>query len=542
MLQFLITSRCLLGEIYYFAFFGSVMLTIDFKNLAEKLLANYPQAQTLSYFDFQDTTLPAPYKAYIINEIERSIQELTELIDSFPYFKFDPSTGESKKEHLIELLRSNVNLTEAELRQLLVSALKLRFNFLVQPHSTLLFFIFDKSTKKEASEILNLLNYFDDYPHLINGIKQRLINSGKSELNKFEFFGLLREIEIEFFQTIDAEKLASLFEPMLDFFESKLDSPSELPTKAIATFFDDIGLKSFSSFFEQYSAETNSKSIPFDSLKEIFENILKQNKKITENKFSRLQAIGDSRNIINFSQLDPFVFSLPSEIPALDKAKLEPIRTDTEKVSIAKPQEIEEIKELLAQFDAEKAKVAEAVSPELEQIQMQEDVEVEEELSIPSVEEFAIAQESTQELIYQTPEELTQSEMTQEASAKIESEIEMIENVQEETLDESILVPDVEPLPQDALQETQIEEASAEPVGKKTSLLDLITPEQKAKFVEELFYTMEDVFQDLVAKIDSSSNLDEAMKHVSDYFKEFGIFEEAAIAKEFIGFVQQKFQ
>jgi len=118
----------------------------------------------------------------------------------------------------------------------------------------------------------------------------------------------------------------------------------------------------------------------------------------------------------------------------------------------------------------------------------------------------------------------------------------MIENAQEEPLDKSIPVPDVEPLPQDALQETQIEEASAEPVGKKTSLLDLITPEQKAKFVEELFYTMEDVFQDLVAKIDSSSNLDEAMKHVSDYFKEFGIFEEAAIAKEFIGFVQQKFQ
>jgi len=521
------------------------MLTIDFKRKAEKLLENYPKGGTLSYFDFQQPIFAPPYNAYILNELDRLIMELTELIESLPYFKFNENTGKGIKEEIFELIRSNVKLSVVELNHLLVSALKLRFNFLIQPHSTLLFFIFDKSTKKKKSEILELLTYFSDYPHIIQRLKQWLIDCEKSELSKYEFYFQLRQIELEYFDSIDAESLSSLFEPMCDFFESELEQTNFLPSEAIAMFFEDIGLKSFSNFFKNYSSETNSKSISYNSLKGIFANILKENRNTIEHELQIMPSSRGSKNVINFTKFDPFVFTLPAEIPALSKEKIEAIRMDSEKVSIAKPSEIEEIKDLLARFDSMKEK--EPILTELETTHQEAEPKFYEEASLQSVENFTIEKEQPQNPSYHYEQDINQKEELQTTNNQKE-ELQTTNPVTETygtdletTATENVAVSEFEALTQDTFQDSQHYETSVDSIIIRPTLLDLISPEQKVKFIEELFYTMEDVFQEIVTKIDNSSNLDEAMKHLDDYFKEFGIFEDAPIAKEFINIVQLKF-
>lgn len=500
------------------------MLSFDFFRKADEMLATFSSQKSVSLSEIlQNLAIDAPYKTFIAKEIERETYELTEIIRNFSIFEFSDETLENKLNELIYFLNSNAKIALTQLKPILITSIKLRFNFLVQPHSTLLFFVFDNSFKKEKQAILLSLDYFLDYPHLINELKQKVVDFDKEKITKYEFLKFLKQIEIEFFERVGLKELIELFEPMFKFFEAK--AQNGIPTIAFIKFFEDIGLNSFAGFFEQYSRET--KLVAFDSLKEIFGNILQQNKRYFDKESTKLETSSEKQNVINFSNLDPIAFELPKDIPPPGPEYFE-LQTKGKESIVAKSSEIEEIKELLEQFDTSDraTKNEEIPLDEQEMVKINtEEFEIEKELEIEPA-------TSTQEFLSSNINDFDSQEVLIDLLPNDKIEIEKTkENELKEPLEE--------------ISESQNEAIALEEqreVARKPKLLrEMIGEVEKAKFIEELFYTMSEFYDELVNKIDTSSTLEEALEYVNNYFQEFGIFVDAPIAKEFIEYVKSKF-
>ncbi len=502
------------------------MLSFDFVRNLDEILSTFSSEKSVSLSEIlQNSAIDETYKTFIAKEIERHILELNEIIKSFPHLDFSDETLVEKLNELSDFFRSNAKISLNQLKSFLATAIKLRFNFLVQPHSTLLFFVFDNSNKKEKQEILWALQYFSDYPHLINVLKQKVSDFDKEKISKFDFLNFLKQIEVEFFQKVGLKELIELFEPMFTFFE--VEKQEELPTIAFVKFFEDIGLKSFASFFEQYSRQTTL--VSFNSLEEIFGNILQHNKKIIDKEQTSLKPSFGKQNVINFSNLDPIVFELPKEIPPPGPEYIE-LQTKGKESIVAKSSEIEEIKELLEQFDKSESTTndeevsildKEAEKIETEELETEKDLEIEP--SKTSNQEFPSSNIND----FESPEVINDI---------LPNEKNETEEIKEDELKESFYAETSE----NNYNKKVIEEP--EFVAKKPKLLrELIGEAEKTKFIEELFYTMSEFYYELVNKIDTASTFDEAMEYVNNYFQEFGIFADAPIAKEFIEFVKSKF-
>ncbi len=511
------------------------MLSFDFFRKADEILATFSSQKSVSLSEIlQNSAIDTPYKTFIAKEIERETYELTEIIRNFSIFEFSDETLENKLNELIYFLNSNAKIALTQLKPILVRSIKLRFNFLFQPHSTLLFFVFDNSFKKEKQAILLSLDYFLDYPHLINELKQKVVDFDEEKISKYEFLKFLNQIEIEFFERVGLKELIELFEPIFKFFEAK--DQDGIPTIGFVKFFEDIGLNSFAGFFEQYSQQTEL--VAFDSLKEIFGNILQQNKRYIDKESTNLKTSSEKQNVINFSNLDPIAFELPKDIPPPGPEYFE-LQAKGKESIVAKSSEIEEIKELLEQFDISDRTTKHEETPldEQEMVKINtEEFEINKELKIDSLtkEELEIepAITSTQEFL--------SSNIKDFESQEVKNDLLPNDRIENEETKENELKEPLEEISESQNEAIELEEPRE--LARKPKLLrELIGDAEKAKFIEELFYTMSEFYDELVNKIDTSSTLEEALEYVNNYFQEFGIFVDAPIAKEFIEYVKSKF-
>jgi hypothetical protein len=530
-----------------------MMSSIYFQNHFYSIFAEFADKQFIFWNDIQNSSkLSKPYKNFFTNELQRYFAEIKNVLKSFSIF--DTNSPEVNKliEDFTFSLRENVKFNLNTFKDWLLSAIKLRLNFLSKPNSTLLYFIFGDSLTKTKSEILFLLGYFSDFEVILQHLNERISEFTTDAISVYEFYNILTQTEREYFNNSSIDDIISLLNPILEFFEYEEGFSEEAPTEVFADFFMDINLPHISNIIKAYAKENKSKTLHKETLKNLLQHTPEIFSRTTEKKENESKTI-TLPNFISFSILEPIAFGIPTEIPKVSKSLLDKIDTETTTLT-AKKQEIDEIKDLLAKFDSKPNDVDNAIEEVLtsptpseetsvdfytvpETAQFESDVNLtipEEEITQTIIEETITTESSSQE--EEIPARIDTSDSSSTDKDKAEF-VDTVESVESNTDIAQEVEGHAEELVSPMVSDTHF--ASEEP--RYPPFNELIDDTKKQKFIEELFYTMEEEYNNLVTNIDSAKNREEAMKYVDAYYQDFGIFPDMPIAKEFVEQVKKKF-
>ncbi|MCX7908926.1 MAG: hypothetical protein N2560_05350 [Ignavibacteria bacterium] len=532
---------------------------MNFHKILSNQLAVLSENISFNIKDITDSDfISKPYKQFIINEIERQFLELSNIIKTTPFLNFNIADNITLLNDFLNSLKRQVVLSTKDLENFLLNALKLRYNFLLKPCSTLLYFVFGDSLNKTKDEILFLISYFSDYEQVVRTVRDEIEAFATEVISVYEFNRLFEDKVSEFFNTSSLEEILEFFEPLFEIHSEGESLPS---FEIFCELFRDLGLKNFANIVKGFSIEQKIKFID----KELLQQMLAQPLKITKEVVEKVEKQFDKfeyRNLINLSTLEPIVFKLPEQIPKIE-FDLPSENTLIEESVVAKKEEVKEIIDLISKFESKTNESDFIVAKELDVQSPTKDDEdlatsekllensLEFEQQIENTSEFSDLEFPKSEILSSEISDLDHLDLKEEkysgATISVEESDEEAK-FQAPTSEDSALgaselleneLANLSLESQDSSEVSSIEIANAEATFPLFN--QIVDEEKKKQFIEELFYTMEEEYNNLVANIDNSKNFDEAMAFVNSYFNEFGIFPEMPIAKEFIDFVKKKF-
>ncbi|MFN3269524.1 MAG: hypothetical protein ACK42G_02945 [Candidatus Kapaibacteriota bacterium] len=526
------------------------MEPFDFQTKLNAILLKLPNSDEISLNEIINSNLiPIPYKTFIAKEIDRQLSEFSFLLNEMPLFSKKSNDLQNLLSRFTADLKQHITFSFEHFKGLLLQALKFNYNFLRKPNSSLLYFIFGDSLRKNKNEILFYLDYFVNYDKIVDPLRETTTNQEDEIINVYRFNKLLVETEIKFFNNASNDDLIAFFAPVFEFYNQGEEANS-VPIGFFTDFFEDLNLLHISNSIQNFCKRNGTESVDKDVLSHFLLEIENKFNFITD--FEKEQTAKRLSKSINFTSLEPFVFTLPDEVPKVDKELLEVQETDST-LLVAKKEEVDEIKELLSKFDTEKqieteeVEIDEVVSVANEEQRTESENLVEDSISSPQ-EIQSIETGDIEEFVPPNPEqaesflESTKEEMEVDKQEEYISETQGFENeqkVEESSFDTTSSVEET------CITTEQVVEPaiSVEEVIPSTfpSFNDLIDEAKRKQFIEELFYTMEEEYNNLVANIDNSDNLEKALEFVNNYFAEFGVFPEMPIAKEFVDTVRRKF-
>lgn len=481
--------------------------------------------------------LPVPYLKFFEAELHYQIYELKLLLSGLFNFNFEHPEFSKIYNEFLANLNKIVRLDRQALNDLVFEAVKFRLHFLIQPRKILLDFVYKNSLQKSKSEILLDLDYFADYNYLINELKNR-INRCKSEfLSRIEFQILISQIDNHFFTDSSISDILSVLVPLFEFFNS--DSfdyeNSKIPALAFYYFFKDKELTSISNFFlSEYEKDPNT-MYNLTQIGEILSNLY-------ENTATTIPEVIHEKQTFYFT-FDNFsseAFRLPIYSK---KSKSETLVHDEKASQLDKHKDILDILNKIENDSASEVETSEF------EIQFQGEFSNKEgESNLPNAiktttEIQAQESEKLDKLIYEQSEDnatviLTSADLKNEQNG-IDEQKKIVETTFHNT---SIPLPSNFAKESSELKVVKDDNEAFESVDIFPPISEFISDEMRQKFIEELFYTLEDEYENLVRKIDNSNSLEEALNEFEIFYKEFGIFEEVPIAQQFIELVHKKFK
>ncbi len=533
----------------YFVFFEITMEPFDFQTKLNAILLKLPNSDEITLNEIINSDLiPIQYQTFIAKEIDRQLSEISFLLNEIPLFSKKSNDLQNLLSRFTADLKPHITFSYEHFKGLLLQALKFNYNFLRKPNSSLLYFIFGDSLRKNKNEILFYLDYFVNYDKIVDPLRETTTNQEDDIINVYRFNKLLVETEIEFFNNASNDDLIAFFAPVFEFYNQG-EEASSVPIGFFTDFFQDLNLLHISNSLRNFCKRNGTESVDKDVLSHFLLEIENKFNFITD--FEKEQTAKRLSKSIVFTNLEPFVFTLPDEVPKVDKELLVLQEKDSNLI-VAKKEEVDEIKDLLSKFDTEKqietkeVEIEEVVSAAIEEQRTESENLVED--SISSQEEIrSIETGDIEEFVPPNPEQ---------AESFLESTKEEMEVVKEEYISETQGFENEQKVEESSFDTTSsVEETcltteqvvepaiSVEEVIPTTfpSFNDLIDEAKRKQFIEELFYAMEEEYNNLVANIDNSDNLEKALEFVNNYFAEFGVFPEMPIAKEFVDTVRRKF-
>lgn len=449
-------------------------------------------AETDEFIPFEDIlgneSIEPAYRHYFKAELNKWMFEFKQIFSSLRNFDLSRNEVQNVLDSLYSLLPGLARFDIEDFEAAVFSAVKLRCHYLIRPQNTLSYFVFGNALNKSIEEIFLLLDYFYDYKYLTSALINKLRSVSAKVSNPFvsiyEFKQWIHDIDIENLTFSSFEKTLELLEPMFKFFNNgRFESEiSRIPTLALVSFFEDKRHEALANFFEML-AETNETL----TIAQIFDSITQ-----SVGSYSRAASNSSSRinenkphipNTLIFDRISPSIFSLPDDIP--------PVKSED-----FKPNTFTNINDQLTSINSND-KEKEIITAILDKFDKQ-----------PSTSE-------------------SESNNTNSQTVEIE------------TLDAEPTQPqhttDREILPQEESQDV------ANQINLGNTIASFISPEKRTKFVEQLFHSLESVYEKLLSELDSAKSLEEAILCATQYFNNSGVPKELPAAQEFLSFIRMKF-
>ncbi len=498
-------------------------------------------------------SLPAPYNIQIKTEINRNLREIRDALISLPFWDYSSPDFEKIIENFFQNLRQHININRKLLENLLLSAIKLRFNYLSKPISTLLAFIFGDSYTKPKSEVIDQLIVFKDFDKVLKNLHTVLEELPEPQVSVYKFYYAIKSSWYHILNQSSSEDLLELFNPIFELYQDVSLETGIAPTSIFIDLFEDIGLNNFSKTFK--SKFTEKETLTKEQFHETLSNILSIHKIQIE---SNLAGKKDTviHRVINFSEIQTFAFQIPETIQKLDKEILLK-SVDRETLVSAKRDEIDEIKELLTKFESssrektvqeyiiEEVKSSVENEEKLKEDTSEFDVEIAPELSYPQGPDV-IVPPTLQEVLHSYEDEgvsHTTAEISAEESSMVSEVVTETDSASNELKEEPSSVSISQEVEQTSneKEEDTTQQLNDYASSSYPGLNQLIDEQKRKQFIEELFYSMENEYDILVSEIDEAKNLEEALQKVNNIYNELGIYTEMPIAKEFFELVKRKF-
>lgn len=491
--------------------------------------------------------LPVPYLKFFEAELNRQIYELKLLHSGLFNFNFEHPVFSRIYSDFLANLNKIVRLDRQALTDLVFEAVKFRLHFLILPRKILLEFVYKNSLQKNKSEILLDLEYFADYIYLIDELKNR-INGYKSEfLSRIDFQILISQIDNHFFTQSSISEILSVLIPLFEFFN--LDSfdyeKSKIPVLAFYYFFKDKELTSLSNFFLfEYEKDPNT-LYSFTQIEEILSKLYEKTTTTTTEIIQEKQTF-----YFAFDNISSEAFLLPvhskkskADTPKISGEGVETLISDENTPQLHKHKDVLDILNKI-----EKGVASDVGTSEFDTQFQETFLKKEEKFNLPNeikitteieVQELEILNQPTYEQLEDNESVILTSTDLNNEQNEIDDQEKIVEqnfqdtsnallsNLAEESSEQQLVIDDNEAL---------------ESVDVFPPISEFISDDMRQEFIEELFYTLEDEYENLVKKVDDSKSLEEALNEVKTFYKEFGIFEEMPIAKQFLELIHKKFK
>lgn len=251
-------------------------IKLIYNNTIEKMdvSTKYISISEISDFEIED---------YYLNFIKADIDyliykdKLERLAN--PNFSFQNNEFLEKIEELTPFYKNSAQYLKYELLDLIKAAVEIRLNILVRPLHALVWFVFKNELTKPLNEVLMKLNYLSDYPHIIEKVKNDLIeDNAENETNVLissaEFKHRIVNIDLKFVADSDIDQLLDSLDTMFEFFNDKNDAGIPvIPAEALIVFIDDKGYKPLAGFLEKKYIQIVDAKISKDEIRMIFEKL-----------------------------------------------------------------------------------------------------------------------------------------------------------------------------------------------------------------------------------------------------------------------------
>lgn len=186
-------------------------------------------------------------------------------------------SGDIQLDMFKKSLFSKLMIYKDDLRERVVTSVKIHFNYMIRPLFTIEKFIFENSFAKSAEEIQRRLDYLRGYPNL-RDVADNYLSLITSE-NKYQpvsrenFMRVVQDADRAFFMDVDALDLYDYLEPMFECFQSK-DGEIGVPIEAFLIYFDDKNNSEIFSFLLNIRSEKKLRILNPDDIRIVLNDLV----------------------------------------------------------------------------------------------------------------------------------------------------------------------------------------------------------------------------------------------------------------------------
>ncbi len=220
------------------------------------------------------STIPRNIKKYLQCEVVRRLSSDLLSTPSFSHIPVKAKTTAAVVESMLQLVAPEYVFPRREFLITLENGVHFLENYLCRPRWTLEHFVFEKEECVPVDSLLSSLEYFTDYSYLRDLIKRATRIKGWSEIHRDDFRALVEKIDAQVVMKHAAHEMAMLTKPIYDFLCLE-DAPVDraIPLKPLLVFFDDKKMKVMKEYVEEVAKNRGHAELSIAELGEIIDTL-----------------------------------------------------------------------------------------------------------------------------------------------------------------------------------------------------------------------------------------------------------------------------
>ncbi len=206
----------------------------------------------------EDERIPSRFKPFFETEVSWWLYNEGLARAANKRFDYDHPELSSLLTYLEQVQFRHARFEREDFLTVLDSAVKLTFNFICRPQTTLKWYIFRGEPVKPLREVMLRFGAFADYDYFRN-VFAEWVDRKQSERPTFdaisstEFERVIRRIDDQILLSCTVEDLLALMDPFFDFIGEQDDY--QVPVDALIVFFDDKNIKKLVDYLEGWRAK-----------------------------------------------------------------------------------------------------------------------------------------------------------------------------------------------------------------------------------------------------------------------------------------------
>ncbi len=224
------------------------------------------------------------YKQFFHAEVEWWIYQQQVERSHSPYFDFQRPEFQPVLEQYDALCRQFARFDQRTQREVTELAVKVRCNFLLRPQATLRWFVFRGEPTQPAAVIFLRLQYFADYPYLIDGVYQAVAERAATPnqlLSALDFERIVQQVEQEELFDYTPSQFLELLVPMEHFFQTIYQTAGRqgitgIPIAALIIFLHDKSIYPIAEKLQEIAEQQHREFISREEFRYVIQAVLEQ--------------------------------------------------------------------------------------------------------------------------------------------------------------------------------------------------------------------------------------------------------------------------